>query len=222
VRRSEFDVVLMDIQMPELDGVQATRQIRALGAGKRDVPIIAMTAHAMAGAREEYIAAGMNDYISKPVQPALLLSKLADLAGKTAPRGPQLPSRDARTSTLPTLDLDKLGELAAALPMAKLEGFIALYLADVESHLLRICEAARNGDFAAVARDSHAVVGTSGTLGAMQTSALARRVEEACRSGEQDRVHMLIAELREAGKASSAALRSWANDRPAQRPAMAS
>jgi signal transduction histidine kinase/DNA-binding response OmpR family regulator len=80
VRRSDFDVILMDVQMPDLDGVQATRQIRALPEPKRSIPIIAMTAHAMAGAKEEYLAAGMSDYISKPVQPKLLLSKLAKLA----------------------------------------------------------------------------------------------------------------------------------------------
>jgi signal transduction histidine kinase/CheY-like chemotaxis protein len=79
VRRSDFDVILMDVQMPDLDGVQATQQIRALSEPKRSTPIIAMTAHAMAGAKEEYLAAGMSDYISKPVQPKLLLSKLARL-----------------------------------------------------------------------------------------------------------------------------------------------
>jgi CheY-like chemotaxis protein len=80
LRSGDFDVVLMDIQMPELDGIQATRQIRALPAPKSAIPIIAMTAHAMAGAREEYLAAGMDDYVSKPFQAALILSKLSRLA----------------------------------------------------------------------------------------------------------------------------------------------
>jgi len=77
VSLSDYDVVLMDVQMAELDGVQATAQIRAMRAPKRDVPIIALTAHAMSGAREEYIAAGMDDYISKPIEAAALLAKLA-------------------------------------------------------------------------------------------------------------------------------------------------
>jgi signal transduction histidine kinase/DNA-binding response OmpR family regulator len=85
VRRSDFDVVLMDVQMPDLDGVQATRQIRALPEPKCKIPIIAMTAHAMAGAEEEYLAVGMSDYVSKPVQPKLLLSKLAKLAETLLP-----------------------------------------------------------------------------------------------------------------------------------------
>jgi len=88
VRRADFDVVLMDVQMPELDGVQATKQIRALPEPKRSVPIIAMTAHAMAGAKEQYLAAGMDDYISKPVQPQVLLQKLAHL-GEINSAGPR-------------------------------------------------------------------------------------------------------------------------------------
>jgi signal transduction histidine kinase/DNA-binding response OmpR family regulator len=80
VRRADFDVILMDVQMPDLDGVEATRQIRALPEPKCAIPIIAMTANAMSGAKDEYLTAGMNDYISKPVQPKLLLAKLAMLA----------------------------------------------------------------------------------------------------------------------------------------------
>ena len=84
LRSDDFDVVLMDVQMPELDGIQATRQIRALPAPKNEILIIAMTAHAMTGAREEYLAAGMDDYISKPFQAALVLSKLSRLADGVA------------------------------------------------------------------------------------------------------------------------------------------
>jgi CheY-like chemotaxis protein len=79
VRRADYDVVLMDVQMPDLDGVQATMQIRALSTQKRGVPIIALTANAMTGAREEYLEAGMDDYIAKPIDPALLLAKLANI-----------------------------------------------------------------------------------------------------------------------------------------------
>jgi CheY-like chemotaxis protein len=77
VRRSDYDLVLMDIQMPELDGVQATKQIRALPPPKCNLRIIAMTAHAMSGDRETYLAAGMDDYVSKPIEVPILLAKLA-------------------------------------------------------------------------------------------------------------------------------------------------
>ena len=77
VKGTDFDVVLMDIQMPILDGVGATRQIRALPGRKGLVPIIAVTADAMAGARETYLAAGMDDYIPKPIRLDELLGKIA-------------------------------------------------------------------------------------------------------------------------------------------------
>ena len=88
----------MDIQMPEVDGLSATRRIRAIGAFAA-LPIVAMTAHAMAGDRERSLAAGMNDHIAKPIDPDLLFRTLlawidpARLAARTAP--PRRPRRRA-------------------------------------------------------------------------------------------------------------------------------
>ena len=80
VRDGAYDVVLMDVQMPDLDGIEATRQIRALPSPRNLVPIIALTAHAMIGAKEEYLGVGMDDFVAKPIDPALLLEKLARLS----------------------------------------------------------------------------------------------------------------------------------------------
>jgi CheY-like chemotaxis protein len=79
VRDGEHDVVLMDVQMPDLDGIEATRQIRILPPPRCRIPVIALTAHAMTGAREAYLAAGMDDFVAKPIEAALLLGKLARL-----------------------------------------------------------------------------------------------------------------------------------------------
>jgi CheY-like chemotaxis protein len=86
----------MDIQMPELDGVAATARIRKLKGAKAAIPIIAMTANAMMGAREEYLKAGMDDYIAKPIHPEALLEKLATVAAKSA--SPEPPPSHTRPS----------------------------------------------------------------------------------------------------------------------------
>jgi CheY-like chemotaxis protein len=80
-----FDVVLMDVQMPVIDGMEATRRIRALGTAVARVPVIAVTANAMSGDREKYLAAGMDGYVSKPITIAALAEAL-ETATSRAPR----------------------------------------------------------------------------------------------------------------------------------------
>jgi signal transduction histidine kinase/DNA-binding response OmpR family regulator len=214
VRGSKFDVVLMDIQMPELDGVQATRQIRALPEPMCNIPIIAMTAHAMAGAREECLAAGMNDYISKPIQSALLMAKLADItaSGAEAPASPDRPI-EAAGSDEAILDLKQLRELEGGLSPAAAREFVSLYLIDVEIHLKEIGQASGVGDVACISRAAHAIAGTSGNFGAARASAAARRLEWACRGSDHQDVDRFVEMLSKACAESSAALHKWANEK---------
>jgi CheY-like chemotaxis protein len=81
LRKRAYSLVLMDIHMPEMDGVEATKRIRAFEDGNRNIPIIALTANAMKGDRERYLSAGMNDYVSKPIDPKLLLEAIARVTG---------------------------------------------------------------------------------------------------------------------------------------------
>jgi CheY-like chemotaxis protein len=77
VQRRRFDLVLMDMEMPEMDGMAATRAIRALADPANVTPIVALTAHAFGGLREELLSAGMNDYLTKPIQAEALAAVLA-------------------------------------------------------------------------------------------------------------------------------------------------
>src|SRR5262249_52734891 len=146
------------------DGIEATRQIRALPPPSGDVYIIAMTAHAMSGAKEEYLAAGMNDYVSKPIDAKLLLSKLSALAPKRKVQdvpetaGPD-PSCDEAAAATPrailVLDDEKLADLERVFPPATLHDFVTMFIVECEAHRERIGHYAATDDFASLAREAH-------------------------------------------------------------------
>jgi len=79
-----FDIILMDLQMPEMDGYETTIHIRNMKTGKKDIPILAMTAHTIKGEREKCLAIGMNDYMSKPFHANELYDKIQALVKKKA------------------------------------------------------------------------------------------------------------------------------------------
>jgi CheY-like chemotaxis protein len=87
LRTTDYDLVLMDVQMPGVDGLEATRRIRRLPTARAGVPVIAITANAMAGDEERCRAAGMNDYVTKPIDRARLLSKVVEWGRNAAASG---------------------------------------------------------------------------------------------------------------------------------------
>lgn len=203
VRRNAYDAVLMDVQMPELDGIEAVRRIRALPPPLCSVHVIAMTANAMAGARDEYLAAGMDDYICKPVQPVQLLDKLAGL-----PAAGSLPAPSPIASE-PVLDEANLDDLSDAIDVDKTIEFIAVFLADAKDRLEQILGAIAAQDRDATSRYAHSLVSMAGTFGAMQMSALARRLERDAKTAEADEVGVLAGQLVECGHRTEAALQDW-------------
>jgi PAS domain S-box-containing protein len=222
IRREDYDVVLMDIQMPELDGIQATRQIRGLPKPKCDVPIIALTAHALSGAREEYIAAGMNDYISKPVDQNVLLAKLLEisraLGGVAQASEPAL----AFTEALPNLDglltaagIDTtcLDTLNAVMEPQEVRDFLEMYLGEAVERISRMAAA---DDLVTIGDDAHALIGTSGNVGAGQVSEIARSLEMACNAGDSGGAKALLPRLADALDTTSGALNAWLKAHPAE------
>jgi CheY-like chemotaxis protein len=179
MRHGDFDVVLMDVQMPELDGIGATREIRAMAPPRGQVPIIAMTANAMAGARAEYLAAGMDDYVPKPVQPEILFAKLSQITA-----GAPVAAATAPEPGAALLDETKLAMLVDAIGAAGVADFLTLFQEDSLSHMAELRAAQERGDREAVMREAHLFVGMAGNAGAMRMCAEARRLEQAGRDGD--------------------------------------
>ncbi len=186
--RSAFDIVLMDLQMPVMDGHEATAAIRA-DQRFTDLPIIALTAHAMAGERERCLLEGMNDHITKPIDPSHLLRTMARLAPSRRRRiridaaAKAGGGRPAGAPSLPPIaGLDMAGALKrvggnAALYVRLLGQFAGGY-ADAPN---RIAGALASGDKEAAQRLAHTVKGVAGNIGASQVQTAAAALEAAFR-----------------------------------------
>jgi signal transduction histidine kinase/CheY-like chemotaxis protein len=200
VRNGAYEVVLMDVQMPVLDGVQATERIRALPPPANRVAIIAVTAHAMAGAREQYLAMGMDDYLAKPIDARVLFGKLGGLAIE-----PDI-GAEADGSAL---DRPQLKALAERLPADSVRQLFASFLDQIDAQIPVLEALAGGGDLAALAREAHALAGCSGNFGAPELSRLARDIETACTKKDAAGVARMTARLRATAAEAASGLRDW-------------
>jgi signal transduction histidine kinase/AmiR/NasT family two-component response regulator len=233
VRDGNYDVVLMDVQMPELDGVEATLRIRALPPPKHLVPIIALTANAMRGAKEEYLAAGMDDFVSKPIDAALLLDKLArspwtgrpSLAAHAALAenewgpGDRGANPGEREPDAPVFDPARLKAVLGFLPPAQLREFALLYLEDAADCANRIAALAADGDCGGVGRAAHQLVGIAGNYGAMETCRLAQTLAAAGKAADLATCRRHAPLLPAATERAAAWLRAWLDDAYPSTPA---
>ncbi len=184
-----FDLVLMDIQMPGMDGLQATRLIRA-NAALAHLPVIAMTAHAMAGDREKSRAAGMNDHVTKPFEPARLFETMLRWLTPVA----------ATTSVTPVASAADAGPLVdTALGLRRCLGRPELYEKILGRYLKQraatgneVRTALEAGELEAGARAAHTLVSTAAMIGAPALAELARELHDAIDLGAPERWRGLL------------------------------
>ena len=192
VQTNNYDIVLMDVQMPVLDGVQATKQIRALSPPKGTVPIVALTAHAMAGAREEYLAAGMDEYLPKPLEPATLFAVLARLTEHsiTASSPQATPPSETDRGAIVDEPLEcgfaifnstRVATLNRVLPTAELTEFVRMFLDGLPGFTDHIQELIAGQGLEDLRQEAHALAGTAGNVGALRLSHWARQLECGCK-----------------------------------------
>ncbi len=183
-----YDVILMDVQMPEMDGLEASRAICARWAASEHPRIIAMTAEAMQGDREKSLAAGMDDYIVKPVtldRLAAALAKCRPLAAAPAPGAAAMPPIEKQKIAAGTaLDRDVLHQLREDLGgPAALREVIRSFLDQTPSVLSALRDAAARADVPSIRRTAHMIKGTSSTLGARELSEQCAEIERVGQTG---------------------------------------
>jgi CheY-like chemotaxis protein len=206
VSSGDYDIVLMDVQMPVLDGLQATKRIRALPSPKNAVVIIALTAHAMAGAREEYLAAGMDDYLSKPLDLVMLFKKLNE-RGPAALCSPAVSVHDGATAAV--FDPARLETYKIHMPHDRVDELVTLFLEQIDDQIAGIRALAGAGDLPMLEREAHTLTGSAGNLGAGQVTERARELQAACKVGNVASVIRLASEVEDAAHAAARALRGW-------------
>ncbi len=181
-RARPFDLVLMDCQMPEMDGFTATRAIRSEEVGGRRVPIVAMTAFAMKGDRERCFAAGMDDYIAKPMP----LAALADVLARWVGVGPDAPSPRPADERSPVA-LALWEELRAELAEDELRELLAVLRRQAATIFGEMRGRLAAGDLHAIGALAHKLCGSAGNLGAQGLAQELQQIEAACRSPGEGR-----------------------------------
>ncbi|MGA2043403.1 MAG: PAS domain S-box protein [Roseiarcus sp.] len=207
VARNRYDLVLMDIQMPNVDGLSATRQIRAAERGGARLPIIAITANAMKEDQRRCLEAGMDDYLAKPLKPGLLVETVVrwiDRSGAPA----TAPSADGEAiEALAVLDESVLDELASSLPAKRFLPFLQLCLLRVDEETAALARLDPASALAEIGGEAHKLLANAGIFGARQVQELATRLQTACIEGDNARAARLIAHIAIAHAKASAALR---------------
>ena len=182
LQQDDFDLVLMDVQMPEMDGLEATAAIRKMerDGGMEGIPIIAMTAHAMKGDRERCIEAGMDDYVSKPISSEALLKAIQRLIPSEAP--PESPSAPAE----PPNDLVDRDTLLASFDhdWGFFKDCVHMFREDYPAMLRAIQDTIAAGDAPGLRRSAHALKGMVGNFGARAIARTAFVLEEMGRREE--------------------------------------
>jgi two-component system sensor histidine kinase/response regulator len=189
----EFEVVLMDVQMPVMDGYEATRRIRSNPAYK-DLPIIAMTANAMAGDRDRCLEVGMNDHVAKPIEPSELFAALRKwLPAESTTRQNTTTATAAPHETTAEGALPALAGVDTEAGLRRVAGNVALYRRLLRQFAVQQADAATQIRAALVARDqelalriAHTVKGIAANLGALPVQDAAAKAEAALRGGAAD------------------------------------
>ena len=213
--REKYDVILMDMHMPEMGGIEATLRIRQIENGNSHIPIIAMTANAMQGDRERCLVVGMDHYLSKPIRSEVLRELLESYLAPDIQRPAQLDveltsnSRLRMTDRRVTDDLESNFDYDTALAKADLDVLLIispLFLEGCGSQMQEISDAIKQKNSELLHRSAHTMKGLVGNFQATPIMSLAKALELKAKNGDFDRVDYIFEDMNKQVKLMNAAL----------------
>jgi CheY-like chemotaxis protein/HPt (histidine-containing phosphotransfer) domain-containing protein len=214
-RSRSYDIILMDIGMPDMDGIAATRAIRAMGGAMARIPIVAVTAHVMRGERDSLLAQGFDDYLPKPIDRNALLNALQrwlKQGDKTLSQSEHVqPASEARDAGA-LIDRGALRQLVEEVGTENAEAVVKAFLEELESQTVVLEEAAKKADLDSIARAAHRLKGSAASFGATRLSQVVAATEQAARRGESAPVMAAMRELLELASASHTAMEGQLQD----------
>jgi CheY-like chemotaxis protein/HPt (histidine-containing phosphotransfer) domain-containing protein len=199
-----FDMILMDIQMPVMDGLEATQAIRAMGGAAGRTPILAMTANARASDRDDCLTAGVDDFVAKPIELNAFLQIVARHL-KSAPRAA------AAAAEGPEFDREQLDGLVKLMPAAGFRQVVEAYLLTASRGVDRLAAALAEDDLKTAQAEAHDLKGSSGNFGCRRVQALSDGLENACRDDDAEAAGTLLEALQLATASAWAMLRQRAD-----------
>jgi len=189
VRSGSYDMVLMDISMPVMDGIEATQKIRALPAPKSSIPIVALTAHALPGDKERFIQAGMDDYLLKPIDRtktlACIIHWTTTLDNEEHPQPDQQPAAITDDSQL--IDEHALQKLMEDTSQEALPELLKIYIDDARKRINVIQNAIESNDIKTLEFETHTLGSAAIVYGNTALHVLARKIEQHCKNGLADK-----------------------------------
>ncbi|MBT5076317.1 MAG: response regulator [Rhodospirillales bacterium] len=211
---ASYDLVLMDISMPEMDGIEATLKIRSEPGLNQKVPIIAVTANVIKGDRERFLESGMNDYLPKPIDRNKLIALIQHYRDVETPEGindgveeddfdvlMDVGSDETEAQCLEDnkiLDFEVIGQWQSFLPEDKFMDLVSSQVVSAEQGIVDINAAARTLDMVALKDIAHSLKGTCGNLGLMRVHFIASKIEASAGVGDETESLALISVLEEA------------------------
>jgi signal transduction histidine kinase/DNA-binding response OmpR family regulator len=199
----DFDIVLMDLQMPGMSGIEAAQRVRKISGKRGQVPMIALTAHVLSSIRDQVLAAGMQDHVTKPIDPDGLAAAIARLVPRMTGTAPAVPASDARETSSAALNETVLMRLEDQIGRDDVAELAAMLLDQTPDRLAEIHRTLAAGDAAAARQMAHDIASTAGNLGITEVANLAHALEQKYNEGAHGDLQPIAAQMDSAYRAAA-------------------